>query len=688
MELINREMSWLSFNERVLQEAIDRNVPLIERIRFLGIYSNNMDEFFRVRVANIKRMVAIKKNTVQGYKGSAQDLLEEIRSIVIEQQKVFEKTYQSLVEELKEVSVFQVNEKTLSEEGRKKVQTFFHHDLKHVIVPIILDPTREFPKLRDKSIYLAVRLTVTTKKKPLFALVEIPSNYPRFYQFNENGSDYFLLIDDIIRLNLDSIFSIFQAEDLEAYTFKFTRDAELNLDDDLSVSFIEKIEKSLKNRKKGEPVRFVYDQRMPTDLKNFLLKSLNLKSGSNAIPGGRYHNFKDFARFPDFGKKELIYPQQTPVDNPLFYRTHSFIKRVLEQDVLLHFPYQRFDHVVDLLREAAIDPKVQSIKINVYRVASDSQIMNALMSAVSNGKEVVVMLELQARFDEENNLYWAERLKEHGAKVIYGIQGLKVHSKLLQIIRVSKTKEQAISFIGTGNFNEKTARIYGDLGLLTADHEINSEVKKVFRLLENNIERGIYKHILVSPFNNRRKLNAFIQREIALAQTGKPASICIKVNNLVDSKLIAKLYEASRAGVKIRMIVRGVCALIPNVKKMSENIEVISIVDRYLEHARFFIFENDGNPTFILTSADLMERNLDKRIEVGVPVYQPELQEEIRTIFETQWSDHVKARIVDKKQKNEYRSIKEKRAIRSQEKLHSYYEEKSKSIEIDKGAVI
>lgn len=681
MEFINREISWLSFNERVLQEAIDPNVPLIERIRFLGIYSNNMDEFFRVRVANIKRMVAIKKNIVQGYKGTSSDLLEEIRSIVIEQQKVFEQTYQSLVNELKEVSIFQVNEKTLSDAGRKLVQHYFHRDLKHVIVPIILDPNREFPKLRDKSIYLAVRLTMPGKKKPLFALVEIPSNYPRFYQFSEHGSDYFMLIDDIIRLNLDAIFAIFQAENLEAYTFKFTRDAELNLDDDLSVSFIEKIEKSLKNRKKGEPVRFVYDQRMPADLKNYLLKSLNLKSGSNAIPGGRYHNFKDFARFPDFGKTALIYPPQPAVHHPLFYRTHSFIKRVLEQDVLLHFPYQRFDHVVDLLREAAIDPKVQSIKINVYRVAADSQIMNALMSAVSNGKEVVVMLELQARFDEENNLYWAERLKEHGARVIYGIQGLKVHSKLLQIVRVSKNKEQAISFIGTGNFNEKTARIYGDLGLLTADPEINAEVKKVFRLLENNIERGIYKHMLVSPFNNRRKINALIQREIVLAQSGKPASICIKVNNLVDAKMIAKLYEASKAGVRIRMIIRGVCALVPQVKRVSENIEVISIVDRYLEHARFLIFENNGDSTFILTSADLMERNLDKRIEVGVPVYDPALQEELRTIFETQWNDEVKARKVDKKQQNNYRKASVEHPIRSQDQLYRYYVERAASIE-------
>jgi polyphosphate kinase len=480
MELINRELSWLAFNERVLQEAMDERVPLIERIRFLGIYSNNMDEFFRVRVANIKRIISIKKNSVPGFEGTATELLDAIRKEVITQQKQFESIYQHLVAQLAQNSIIQLNENNLSESQQAEIQRFFHADLKHIIVPIILDINRPFPKLRDKSIYLAVRMSIPSKRKPLFALIEIPKKYPRFFQLKDKKNDYFILIDDIIRFNLGTIFHIFEAENIEAFTFKFTRDAELNLDDDLSVSFIEKIEKSLKQRKKGQPVRFVYDQKMPLDLKNYLLKNLGLKLGSNTIPGGRYHNFKDFAGFPDFNRKELIYEKLVPQDHPRLKNATSYIKEILVKDLLLHFPYQKFDHVVDLLREAAIDPKVKSIHINIYRVASDSQIMNALINAVNNGKEVVVIMELQARFDEENNLIWSEKLKENGAKVIFGVQDLKVHSKLMLITRVSKLKEQHIAYIGTGNFHEKTARIYSDVSLLTANHELCVEVKKCF----------------------------------------------------------------------------------------------------------------------------------------------------------------------------------------------------------------
>jgi polyphosphate kinase len=679
MELVNREISWLSFNARVLQESLDPKVPLVERVRFLGIYSNNMDEFFRVRVANIRRIISIRNNSVQGFAGTAQELLEEIRTIVMEQQKQFEACYASLVEDLAAEKIFQLQEKNLNKVEQTELNNYFHHDLKHAIVPIILDVQTPFPKLRDKSIYLAVRIQTAVKHKVLFSLIEIPPNYPRFYRIENEGSHYFILIDDIIRLNLESIYSIFEFESVEAYTFKFTRDAELNLDDDLSVSFIEKIEKSIKLRKKGEPVRFVFDQKMPTDLKNYLLKSMNLKSGTNAIPGGRYHNFKDFSRFPDFGKKELVYEQMPALAHPTLEHTKSYLKSVLEKDILLHFPYQRFDHVVDMLREAAIDPKVKSIKINVYRVASDSQIMNALLNAVSNGKEVVVILELQARFDEENNLYWAERLKEHGARVIYGVQGLKVHSKLIQITRQSKGKEQLISFIGTGNFHEKTARVYSDLGLITAHPDICQEVRKIFRLLENNIDRGLYRHLLVSPFNNRRKITALIQHEITHAQKGHPAAISIKINNLVDAKIIEKLYQASQAGVKVRMIIRGICCLVPGIKKVSDNIEVVSIVDRFLEHARFMIFENNGHPKYIMTSADLMERNLDKRIEVGTPILDPDIQQEFRTIFDIQWKDNQKTRIIDKKQRNKYRkTIDGDDPVRAQTALYEYYRDKLK----------
>ena len=510
--MINRELSWLSFNERVLQEARDPRVPLIERFRFLGIYSNNMDEFFRVRVANVKRMTTLKKVKIDidGFDGTASNLLEEIRKTVIRQQKKFEKIYNELNLLLEAKDIVQVNELNLLPNHRMSLERFFTNKLRHVIVPIIMRSNASFPKLRDKSIYLAVKMY--TDKKPLFALIEIPSKFNRIHKIKDKGKHYFILLDDIIRIHLDSIFSIFEYNDIQAYTFKFTRDAELNFDDDLSISFIEKIEKSLKNRKKGEPVRLVYDSQMPTDLQHFLLKALNLRTSVNAIPGGKYHNFKDFSGFPDFGKKDLIYPEKPASKHPDLEKYRSQIKAVLEKDILLHFPYQQFDYVVDILREAAIDPAVQSIKLNIYRVAEDSQILSALMSAVSNGKEVSVFFELQARFDEENNLIWAERLKDHGAKVIYGFRNLKVHSKLFQITRKYRSQEQLITFIGTGNFHENTAKVYTDLGLLTSNPEISEEVRSLFNRLERSTTSGTYDHILVSPKNNRESINKLIQK--------------------------------------------------------------------------------------------------------------------------------------------------------------------------------
>ncbi len=428
----------------------------------------------------------------------------------------------------------------------------------------------------------------------------------------------------------------------------------MDLDDDIAVSFIEKIEKSIKNRKKGEPVRFVYDEKMPKDLFKYLVKSLNLKTGMNLIPGGKYHNFKDFTSFPNFGRSDFLYEKKVPSPHPLLENQKSLLKVIFQQDVLLHFPYQRFDSVVDLLREAAIDPKVTSIKINVYRVAGNSQVMNALLNAVSNGKEVLVVMELQARFDEENNLYWSNRLKENGAKVLHGLAQLKIHSKLIQIRRVSKGKEQFVNYIGTGNFNEKTARIYGDLGLLTSDVAISKEVKKVFHLIDNHFQRGLFRHLMVSPFNTRRKITSLIQGEINLAKKGKKGLIQIKMNNLVDKQIIEKLYQASNSGVKVELIIRGICCLVPGVKNLSENIEVISIVDRYLEHARFMVFGNNGDPIYYLTSADWMERNLDKRIEVGCPIQDEKIKRELDLIFEYQWKGNNKARLIDAKQKNTY----------------------------------
>ena len=654
MKIVNRELSWLSFNERVLQEALDEKVPLIERMRFLGIYSNNMDEFYRVRVANIRRMLSFRKQKIAGFNGNAEQLYKEIRRVVLKQQEKFEFAYQEILAGLKLFGIVQLNEKTVTEIQKKELASYFHKELKHAIFPIMLNKKDAFPRLRDYAIYLAVKINLKGSASR-YSLIQVPSALSRFYTMKEGDCQYVLIQDDIIRLHLNEIFSIYNFTSIEAYTFKFTRDAELDLDDDLSLSFFEKVEKGIKQRKKGAPVRFVYDETMPKDLLEYLLKALGLSRGINTIPGGRYHNFKDFINYPVFDLPALQYPKQAPCEHPLLENANSLLDLIAKQDLFLYFPYQKFDYIVDLLREAAIDPNVKYIKINIYRVAKNSQIMNALLAAIFNGKDVTVVMELQARFDEENNLYWSNRLRENGAKVIHGAANLKVHSKMIQISRYKGKKEHLFSYVGTGNFNEKSAKIYTDFALLTSDKAISNEIKKVFGLLENNLDRMVFRHLIVSPINTRRKIYKLIDTEIGNAKMGKASGIKIKLNNLTDLSLIEKLYEASAAGVKIEIIIRGICCLKTNSKGLSENITVISIVDRYLEHARMLIFENAGDPLFYILSADFMERNIDYRIEVGVPIYCKTIQEDLSRAFNFQWKGSVKSRLITGDLKNVYR---------------------------------
>lgn len=670
----NRELSWLAFNDRVLQEALDDEVPLVERLRFLGIYSNNLDEFYRVRVANIKRMIQLDDQKVEGYKGTAEELYEEIRNVVIKQQRKFEHAYASILHKLKLKGIKHYDELTVNDKQKEELKNYFFSSVIHDIVPVLIDKKMPFPRLRDKAIYLAVRMEWDYKRKARFALIEVPNLVSRFYILESGKEKGVILIDDIIRLHLADIFPIFSFDTIEAFTFKFTRDAELNLDDDVSMSFIEKMEKSIKQRKKGEPVRMVYDHRMPQDLLEMLIRSLNLNLGINTIAGGKYHNFKDFMKFPDFGNSEFVYPPYKAVDHPSFHKQHSLIKIILERDVLLHYPYHRFDHIVDLLREAAIDPKVVSIKINIYRVAKNSQVMNALVNAVRNGKDVTVVLELQARFDEENNLFWSERMREEGAKVLYGPEDLKIHSKLIQIKRISDKKEQLITYVGTGNFNEQTAQVYTDMGLLTVNKKIAEEVHEVFHMMEHALHHHHFKTLIVSPVNARKKYISLIVNETKNAKKGLPAFIHMKINNLVDQQMIDKLYEASQHGVKIKLMVRGICCLVPGIKGLSQNIEILSVVDRFLEHTRFLIFGNNEKPLYFITSADWMERNLDKRIEVGTPIYDEGLKNQINLVFSMQWGDREKARIIDKYQKNAYKEATGTEAvIRSQVELQNYY---------------
>jgi polyphosphate kinase len=680
MELFNRELSWLSFNERVLQEALDDGVPVIERLRFLGIYSNNLDEFFRVKVATVKRLIELKNGKVDGFSKSPKELLKEIKRIVVRQQQLFELAYQKNLIELKEKHILQTTEKYLRSEDKVYVKQFFRDKVRPQIVPIMLSDKRDFPILKDDSIYLAAKMTEYEKTKIRYALIEIPKSLNRFIVLPHQSDNVkkVILLDDIIRFNLKDIFYIFQFDHIKAYTFKITRDAELDFDLDISKSFYQKMQKSVSQRKEGEPVRMVYDAAIPLDILTYLIEKLKLTAGENIIPGGRYHNFKDFMDFPDFKQKDLVYKFMAPLDHPdILTPEKPIIKTILEKDILLTYPFQKFGHVVDLLQESAIDPKVMSIKINLYRVASNSQIINALINAAKNGKKVTVIIELLARFDEENNIKWSRYLEDNGVIVMFGVPNLKVHSKLILIKRKSGNTTKSIAHIGTGNFHEKSAKVYTDYSLLTASPVLTKEVEKVFKIFKNNIDRSLFRELIVSPFNSRRKFVALIDNEIKNAKGDEDASICIKLNNLVDTKLINKLYEASKSGVKIKCIIRGMCALVPGIVGQSENIEVKSIVGRFLEHSRILIFSNAGDEKYFISSGDWMERNIERRIEVATPIYDEEIQKDLKYIFNLQWEDNVKSRIIDEHQKNKY-FRNDKKDSNSQIQTYNYFKNKLK----------
>lgn len=656
--LINRELSWLSFNERVLQEAQDTTVPLIERIRFLGIFSNNRDEFFRVRVATLKRVIKHQKKASEYAGENPHRLLNKIQKIVLEQQNKFDKIYQNILLELAENGISIINEKQLSTEQGLFVKGFFREKVMPKLFPIMLDNKTPFPYLKDKSGYLIVKLGRNgATKKNKFSIIEVPTDeLSRFVVLPKiKEKTFIILLDDVIRFCLNDLFINFEHDYIESYNIKLTRDAEIDIDNDISKSLVEKVSKGLKDRKKGQPVRLVYDGNINPDILSFIMKKIKLGKEDSPIPGGRYHNFKDFISFPNIGPTDLTYKKPKALKHPDFAKETSLFKVVKNKDVLISYPYQSFEHIIDFLREASIDPKVQSIKITLYRVANHSNIVKALINAVKNGKEVTAVIELRARFDEESNIFWANKLQEEGAKVIYGVPGLKVHSKLFLITRKENDKLNNYAHIGTGNFNGDTATVYTDLSLITSDKKITDEIEKVFMFYADNFKPGNYKHLLVSPFFMRKKLIHLINNEIKNAKNKKPAYIILKLNNLVDTEMIKKLYEANTAGVKIKLIVRGICSLVAGVKGLSENIEAISIVDKYLEHSRVFIFCNSENEKYFISSADWMSRNLDHRSEVAVPIYDKSIQFQIRKIIDSLLSDNLKTRILGSKQKNEYK---------------------------------
>ncbi len=674
---INRDLSWLSFNSRVLQEAGDETVPLIERLRFLGIYSGNNDEFFRVRVAGIRRLVKGGVTFIPGTQDCPKKVLKKINTTVIENQNVFNRIYAELLSNLEKENIYLLNETQLDEAQSRYVKDYFHKKVHPALVPLMVQQTKTFPVLREKAVYFAVKLLRTSADQTEFSLLEIPTSLPRFIPLPKSGDKNCLIfLDDIVRRCFKELYAVLDYDSIEGYALKVTRDAELDFEDSVSRSFIDKIKKSLKKRKTAHAVRFTYDKSIPDDLRDFFVEKMGGVRNYSLIPGSRYHNSSDLMGFPDLGRFDLLYDKQRFTPHHILRPHESVMDKVRQGDILLHYPYHSFNYFISLLREAAIDSAVTSITMTVYRLAKNSKVVNALINAARNGKTVNVVVELQARFDEEANIKWADILSEEGVNVVFGPKRLKVHSKLCLIERVENNKTDYFLSIGTGNFNEKTAELYSDYTLLTAHKAITLEVKRILDALTSKTGKFPHtKRIILSPNALRFNLIRFVNEEIRKKKLGKPGFIFLKMNSLVDLELIEKLYEASQAGVQIKLIVRGICSLIPGKEGLSENIEAISIVDRFLEHSRVFVFGVGDRAKLYISSADWMPRNLNARVEVTCPVYDKKIRSQILAMMETQWSDNVKARSLNYRKLNKKRKIqKGDRQIRSQYEIYRLYE--------------
>lgn len=683
---IARDISWLSFNARVLQEAADPSVPLRERIKFLGIFSNNMDEFFRVRVATLKRMTEMGSKLRNMHLEQAPDrILDQIQQIVLEQQAEFNQIFETVRKDMAREKIYLVNERQLNKDQQKFVHTYFEEEVRSNIIPLMVESIPQFPYLRDKSIYLGVVLSrkdATLRRK--YAIIEVPSKaIGRFIKLpSPDGEHHIILLEDVIRFNLKSVFAYFGYDRHQSWVFKVTKDAELDLDTDLSTSMIQKIEKGLKNRRKGKPVRFVYDKEMDDGLLAYLIRKLNISRKESVIPGGRIHNFRHFMDFPDVFQRKG--QRKKPFQHPLLKNTMRVTDTILQTDIMLNFPYHSFGPVIDLLREAAIDPDVTSIKITAYRLASNSKVINALINAVRNGKHVTVMLELRARFDEENNLEWKERLELEGVKVVIGIPNMKVHAKICLIKKRQNNHTIHYGFVSTGNLNERTATVYGDHCLLTADRFIMADVNRLFNYLEKPKEGARFlkacKTLIPCPISLRRELHKLINKEIRNARAGIPAAITLKMNSLSDEELITRLYEAARVGVEIKLIIRGIFCLYSENKKFKHPVRALSIIDEFLEHARVFIFHNNGEEKVFISSADWMVRNLDHRVEATCPIVDENIKKVLKNILEIQLSDNVKARILDNDLTNRYVRDRKQKKVRSQVEIYNYLHQKTSSV--------
>jgi polyphosphate kinase len=675
---INREISWLQFNARVLQEAADETVPLIERLRFLGIFSNNLDEFFKVRYATVKRIDQAGKGGKSELGGiKAKELLEIITQIVIKQQSESLEILKIIDQRLKEENIYIIDETQIDEIQHEFIKEYFIKTVSPALVTIILNDSIVLPNLKDSAAYLAVRMLMSGDKKQ-FALIEIPKTVNRFVELPKEGDkNYIIMIDDLLRYCLSDIFNIFNYKSISAHMIKITRDAELDFESDLSKSFIEKISDSVKHRQIGEPVRFVYDKTIHKETLRYLMTKMGIDDTDSIIPGGRYHNRRDYMDFPSLGRTDLLYDKIEPLPIKGLSLKDSIFGAIAKKDYLLHAPYQTFAYVVKFLREAALDPQVKTIKITIYRLAEISHVASSLINAAINGKSVTVSIELRARFDEQANIDYAQQMEDEGVNLIFGVRGLKVHSKMCVIEREEGKKLKRYGFISTGNFNESTAKIYTDYTLFTANKKILKDVDKVFSFFETNYKIFRYKHLIVSPHNTKRAIFKLIDNEIENVKQGKEGLIRLKMNSISSYPMVDKLYEASRAGVKIQMIVRGICCLIPGIKGMSENIKVISVVDKFLEHSRVYIFGNDENSKLYISSADWMTRNIENRVEVTCPIYDEDIKKEIIDTFNISWSDNVKARLLTDSQENEYRRN-DKEKVRSQFATYEYYQKKLK----------
>ncbi len=684
---IDREKSWLAFNARVLQEAADENVPLLDRLRFLGIFSNNLDEFFRVRYAAIRRL---SLSGVSGEKVlggiSAHQLVKDITEIVIQQQSESLRILNIIESKLQKENIFIINENQISSEQENFIKDFFIQKVSPALVTIILNDLAEFPILKDTLGYLAVKLVmkpepeskilgfVKQKSEVRYAVIEIPKSINRFVVLPSiDEKQYVILLDDVIRHNLSSLFNIFDYKSVSAHMIKITRDAQLDIDSDMSKSMLEKIATSVKDRRIGEPVRFIYDQSIGKDTLKFFLTNMGIDSSDSVIPGGRYHNRRDYMDFPNLGRFDLLYAPKVPLPVDGLSLDGSILNKIAKKDYLVNAPYQSFSYIIKFLREAALDPNVTAIKITLYRLARNSQVISSLINAAKNGKKVTVQIELQARFDEASNIFYAEQMQTEGIELIFGIKGLKVHSKICLVERIENGKLVRYGIISTGNFNESTAKVYTDVTLFTSHQQILKDVSKIFDFFDVNYRVHRYKHLIVSPHYMRSKFNKLIDREITNAEEGKVAFMKLKLNSLTDIQLIDKLYDASNAGVKIQLQIRGICSLIPGVKGMSANIEAISIVDNYLEHSRVYIFGNENDPEVYISSADFMTRNIDGRVEVTCPIYDERIKNELIDIFNIGWKGNVKARLHSDKLDNKYRVRGSNAVFRAQQETYNYY---------------